>query len=459
MTVDLVLKGGKIATSTGVIEAGIAVDQGRIVALAKETHLPKADKALNVSGLFVLPGLIDAHVHLCDPGFIRESFETGSSAAAVGGFTTVIDMASSAQLRTSTVNMFLKKRKLGEQESIVDFALYGGEISDENDLKEIGKIVEAGAVGFGEIMMAGDTPVKNDEVLLEAFSAISKEKSIAAVHAEDNSILNYYKNGLISEGRNDVNAFAEARPSLAEAEAISKTLSLSKETGVNLHICHLTTKEGSDLLRNSKALGSRVTTEVCPHHLYFTRDDYEKLGPNIITTPPLRTKEDVKELWRGVKDGNIDLLVSDHCAFTKKEKAVGWKDIWKTPPGVPGLETLAFVMLGKAVRKDWITLERFVALTSLNPAKIFGLYPKKGSLQVGADADFTVVNLKKHFKISSKDLKCVSDFTPYEGWVVKGGPVMTIVRGEVVAEEGKIVGKAGHGGFVAPLSRSIQKKD
>ena len=333
MTVDLVLKRWQDCDFNWRHGAGIAVDQGKIVALAKEPHLPEADKVLNVSGLLILPGLIDAHVHLCDPGFIRESFDTGSSAAAVGGFTTVIDMASSAQLRTSTVNMFLKKKELGERESIVDFALYGGEISDENDLKEIGKIVEAGAVGFGEIMMSGDTPVKNDEVLLEAFSVISKEKSIAAVHAEDNSILNYYKNELISEGRKDVKAFAEARPSLAEAEAISKTLLLSKETGVNLHICHLTTKEGSELIRNSKALGSRVTTEVCPHHLYFTRDDYEKLGPYIITTPPLRTKDDVEELWRGLKDGNIDLLVSDHCAFTKKEKAIGWKDVWKTPPG------------------------------------------------------------------------------------------------------------------------------
>ena len=162
MTVDLVLKGGKIATPTGIVEAGIAVDGSKIVALSKETRLPKANKVLNVRGLLVLPGLIDAHVHLCDPGFIRESFETGTKAAAAGGFTTVIDMASSMELRTSTVDMFLKKKELGERESYVDFAMYGGEISDERDLTEIRGIVEAGAVGFGEIMMAGDTPVKNE---------------------------------------------------------------------------------------------------------------------------------------------------------------------------------------------------------------------------------------------------------------------------------------------------------
>lgn len=453
MTVDLVLKGGKIATPTGIVEAGIAVDGSKIVALSKETRLPKANKVLNVRGLLILPGLIDAHVHLCDPGFIRESFETGTKAAAAGGFTTVIDMASSMELRTSTVDMFLKKKELGERESYMDFAMYGGEISDERDLTEIRGIVEAGAVGFGEIMMAGDTPVKNDEILLEAFCLISKEESIAAVHAEDNAALNHCKNKLISEGRKDIQAFADARPSLAEAEAISKTLLLAKETGVRLHICHLTTREGSDLIRRSKALGSRVTTEVCPHHLYFTRADYEKLGPLIITTPPLRTKDDVDELWKSLNDGNIDLLVSDHCAFKKNEKEIGWKDVWKTPPGIPGLETLAFIMLGKAVRKGWIKLERFVEVTSMNPAKIFGLYPKKGCLLPGADADFTVVDMKKDFKISSKDLKCVSDYTPYEGWAVKGGPVITIVRGEIVAENGEIVGKTGYGRFVPTTTR------
>jgi allantoinase len=455
MTVDLVLKGGKIATSTGVIDAGIAVDQGKIVALAKETHLPKASRELKVDNLYVLPGLIDAHVHLCDPGFIKENFETGSRAAAFGGFTTVIDMASSAQLRTSTLDMLLKKKQLAEQQSIVDFALYGGEVADENDLKEVREIVQAGAVGFGEIMMCGDSPVENDEVLLEAFEKISRERSIAAVHAEDNSILNHHKNELIYEGRKDVQAFADARPSLAEAEAVSKAILFSEDTGVNLHVCHLTTREGADLIRLSKHQGSQVTTEVCPHHLYFTRNDYDKQGPYLVTTPPLRSKGDLEELWRSLNDGNIDILVSDHCAFTKKEKEIGLKNVWKTPPGVPGLETLAFVMLGKAVKAGRMTLERFVELTSLKPAEIFGLYPKKGSLQVGADADFTVIDFKKDFRISSKDLKCVSDYTPFEGWKVRGGPVMTIVRGTIVAEDGAIVGKTGQGRFVQAFHRKV----
>lgn len=218
MTVDLVLKGGKIATSTGVVEADVAVDQGKIVDISKETNLPKADTMLNISGLFVLPGIIDAHVHVCDPGFTRESFRTGTAAAAAGGVTTIIDMASSGQLRTSSVVMLNRKKEMAEKESFVDFGLYGGEISDEKDLMEIGDLVRAGVVGFGEIMMCGNMPIKNDEILLEAFRLITRAKSVAAVHAEDNSVLTDMKQRMMSKGRKDAMAFADARPNEAEKQ-------------------------------------------------------------------------------------------------------------------------------------------------------------------------------------------------------------------------------------------------
>lgn len=448
---DLVLKGGKIVSSTGIIESDVAVDQGKIVGISKETNLPKADTVLNVCGLFVLPGIIDAHVHVCDPGFIRESFRTGTAAAAAGGVTTIIDMASSAQLRTSSVVMLKRKREMAEKESFVDFGLYGGEISDEKDLVEIGDLVRAGVVGFGEIMMCGDMPVKNDEILLEAFRLISRAKSVAAVHAEDNSVLTDLKQRMVSKGRKDVMAFADARPKEAEIQAIAKALILSRKANVSLHVCHLSTREGLDSIRGAKARGMHVTTEVCPHHLFLTRDSYTELGPHVVTTPPLRTKYDAHALWSGLYDGNVDLVVSDHCAFKKKEKDVGLQDVWKTPPGVPGLETLALVMLGKGVNEGKISLEKFVKASSENPAKIFGLYPKKGTLQKGSDADMLVVDLHKQHKIKAEDMKCVADYTPYEGWIVNADHVMTLVRGRIVAKDGEIVGKMGYGNFVKPL--------
>jgi D-hydantoinase len=453
MSVDLVLKGGKIATSTGVVEADVAVDQGKIVDIAKETNLPKADTVLNVSGLFVLPGIIDAHVHVCDPGFIRESFRTGTAAAAAGGVTTIIDMASSGQLRTSSVVMLNRKKEVAEKESFVDFGLYGGEIADEKDLVEIADLVRAGVVGFGEIMMCGDMPIKNDEILLEAFRLISRAKSVAAVHAEDSSVLIGMKQRMMSRGRKDAMAFADARPNEAEVQAIAKALILSRKVNARLHVCHLSTREGLDSIRGAKARGMHVTTEVCPHHLFFTRDSYSEMGPHIITTPPLRTKYDAHALWNGLCDGTIDLVVSDHCAFKKKEKDVGLQDIWKTPPGVPGLETLALLMLGKGVNEGKISLEKFVKASSENPAKIFGLYPKKGSLQRGADADMLVIDLHNQHKITAEDMKCVADYTPYDGWVVNAKHVMTLVRGRVVAKDGEVVGKMGYGNFVKPALR------
>jgi D-hydantoinase len=450
MTVDMILKGGKIVTSTGVVEADVVVDGGKIVEISKVANLPEADKVLNVSGLFILPGIVDAHVHVCDPGFIRESFRTGTAAAAAGGVTTIIDMASSGQLRTSSVVMLNRKKEAAEKEAQVDFGLYGGEIADEKDLVEIGDLVRAGVVGFGEIMMCGDMPVKNDEVLLEALRLISRAKSLAAVHAEDNSLLTAMKRRMMSTGRRDAAAFADARPNEAEQQAVAKALILSRRVNGRLHVCHLSTREGLESIRAARARGMPVTTEVCPHHLFLTRDSYAELGPLVITTPPLRTKQDAYELWKGLNDGTIDLIVSDHCAFKKKEKDVGLQDVWKTPPGVPGLETLALLMLGKGVSEGKVSLEKFVKASSENPAKIFGLYPKKGALQKGADADMFVVDLHKQHKITVEDMKCVADYTPFEGWIVNAKHVMTVVRGRIVAEEGQVMGKLGYGKFVKP---------
>lgn len=443
------IKGGKIATSTGIFEADIAVDQGRIVSVTKETHLPRASHKLNVAGLFVLPGLIDAHVHTCDPGFIRETFHSGTQAAAAGGVTTIIDMASSTELRTSTMAMFSKKKEVAEKQAFVDFGLYGGEIADEKDLQEIDGLVNAGVAGFGEIMMCGDTPIKDDHTLFKAFKLIAEAKSIAAVHAEDNEILKQYKKQLMSKGRTDASAFAEARPERAEAEAIHKALKFAERANCRLHICHLTTTEGVNLVRKAKKRGHAVTAEVCPHHLFFTREAYRKLGRYIITTPPLREREDIKALWAALRDGSIDLVVSDHCAFNRAEKDMQRENVWLTPPGIPGLETLALLMLGKGVKEGKITLEKLVMACCENPAKLFKL-STKGFIKKGFDADFTVIDLHHKHKITTEDLKCVADYTPFDGWTVNAKHAFTLVRGEIIAQENEIVGRAGFGNFVKP---------
>jgi dihydropyrimidinase/allantoinase len=194
--------------------------------------------------------------------------------------------------------------------------------------------------------------------------------------------------------------------------------------------------------------GLKVTAETCPHYLIFSREDYAKYKHYIIINPPIRTEEDKEALWDGLTKGFIDNVATDHCAYYKSEKDKGLMSLWETPPGIPGLETMLALLLSEGVNKGRISLETLVKITSENPAKNFGLYPRKGSLQIGSDADFVIVDFKKEWTITKDLLKSAGDFTPFEGWKVKGKPIITIVRGEIVAEEGEVLAKEGYGKFI-----------
>ena len=337
---------------------------------------------------------------------------------------------------------------LSERDSITDFALYGGEIMKEEDTIEIADLVKAGVVGFKITLGGGDTTVKNDGIVMESFMKIAETGSLATIHAENDQLWQYYKRKLIAEGRKDALAHSESRPNVVEAEAVSRSILYSLEAGNRLHIAHMSTMEATALVRDMKFMGEEISGEVCPHHLLFNVNDYKKLGPYIVTNPPARSKEDNNALWTGLADGTIDMVVTDHCAFTKKEKEEGWKDIWTAPSGMAGLETVLSLMLSEGVHKGRISLSRFVQVTSENPAKIMGLYPRKGAMQIGSDADFAVLDMKRTYVIKADQLRCIGDFTPFEGRKVKGKPVMTIVRGEVVSEEGEVLGKPGYGDYI-----------
>jgi len=448
MLVDTIIKNGKIATTRGVYKAGIAIDDGKIVAVAKEPNLPKANSILDISGNFVIPGPIDTHVHIYDPEFIKETFETGTQAAAVGGVTTVLEMPTVGEQATTTVAGFRWKKKIGEKEAVVDFGLYGGEIMEEKDTLEIADLVREGVVGFKVTFGGGPTAAKNDGIIIDSFQRIAKTGSLASVHAENQQLFFYFKDKVIAEGCKDPVAHSKSRPNIVEAEAILRAALLSRWAGNRVHIAHMSTKEGVELVREAKERGQRITAEVCPHHLLLTKKDYTKFGPYIAINPPVRSKEDVAALWVGLADGTVDALATDHCAFSKNEKDIGWSDIWKTPPGIPNLETGVTLILSEGVNKGRITLERFVGVTSENPARIFGLYPRKGAIEVGSDADLTVVDLKRKHTITADQLRSAGDFTPFDGWKVKGKPILTMVRGAIVAQEGEVVAKPGHGCFI-----------
>jgi len=444
--VDTVITNCRIATAIGVFKAGLAIDRGKIVAVARDVNLPRADVRIDARGKIAMPGAIDAHTHIFIPGWIRENFETGTKAAAVGGVTTVIEMPSLDEWLTTTIENLQRKRREGEKEALVDFALYGGEIQEEKDTLEIGDLVKEGVVGF-KITMGGSTAVRNDGIMIDALRRIAEARSVAAVHAESQQLLNYFRKKVVSEGGKDFAAYSDSRPNIVEAEAISRAILYSKEAGNRLHIAHMSTKEGVRLVKQAKSEGLRVTSETCPQFLLFTRDDYAKHGPYIVTNPPPRSKDDASGLWRALTDGTVDIVATDHCAFRKEEKDAGWKNVLETPAGIPGLETLVPLMLSEGVNKGRIPLERLVKLTSEDPAKIFNLYPRKGTIQVGSDADIVIVDLKKEDAFDAAKLRCIADFTPFDGWRIRGWPLITMVRGTIVAQEGEVTGKPGYGLF------------
>jgi len=444
--IDLLLKNCKVALLGGPYDVCLGIDQGKITCIGFEPSMPKADRTIDLEGKFVVPGAIDAHVHVFSPGWIRETFETGTKAAAVGGVTTIADMSSIGEWQTVKVEIFKKKLERAEKEAVVDFSLYCGEIYKEEDLKEIPEILRMGAAGLGEIM----DPIPNNMVLLKAMKIASRERAFIALHAEDKEIVQKSVELMRRKGRQDFMAFTESRPAIAESKAVLDAAMLSSEANCSVHICHLSSEKGVTALRVAKRM-SKITAETTPHHLLLSSEDYQRLGPLIVATPPVREKKDLLALWEALSSGIIDSVASDHCAFSRIEKEDA-RSIWNVPPGIPGLETMELLLWSEGVRKGRISLRRFVEATSLRPAQILGIYPRKGAIAFGCDADLTVIDQKAKWKIGKDDMMCIADYTPFEGKEVDGRVVMTIVRGEVVAEEGHVLVRPGYGKFIPRLS-------
>lgn len=458
MTIDLTIKNGKIATSHGIFEAGIGVDKGEIVAIAKEANLPKADKTIDVAGNLILPGVMDAHTHFREPGKSeREDFESGTKAAAAGGVTTVFEMPLSFPC-VSSAEILEKRRNLVKKRAVVDFGLYGG--AGMHNIGKIPGLAAAGAIGFKTFLHAPPegrdiefegSYATDDGSLLQILETVAKTRLTSSIHAENNAIINFLSQRLKSLGRKDSMAHPESRPNFVEAETVSKIIILARVAGAHLHVAHLSTREGLHFVEQAKASGQNVTTETCPHYLTLTADDMKKLGPRGKINPPLRSKADVEELWRGLNSGAVDIIASDHAPYTKEEKEPGWEDIWKSQSGSPTIETMLPLLLN-GVNEGKISLKTLVRVTSERTAQIFGVYPKKGAIQTGADADLVIVDLDRRVKIDKEKMYSKArDLTPYDGWKVKGWPIMTIVRGEVVMKDGDVVGKPGYGEFVSPL--------
>lgn len=448
MGVDLVIRNGKIVTPQGIYEGDdIAVEKGEIVAIEKQGSSPEAKENIDAKGKYVLPGIIDVHVHFREPGYTyKEDFETGSMAAAAGGVTTVCDMPNN-QPFCSTVKAFQQKLEFIRNKAYVDYGLVAAVVGDT--IEEIPKLAEAGINVFKIFMGAtvGGVPAPDDGGMLRAFQLVAQTGLRIGVHAENNPIMDYLTAKLKEAGRTDPLAHVEARPPVAEVEAIQRAVLFAAETGCNLHIYHLSSKEGVELIKASQEKGVQVSAETGPHYLLLDCNYMKKLGSILKMNPPVRSREHGEALWQGLLDGTVEVIATDHSPHTPEEKIK--ENIWEAIPGFAGVETSVPLMLTQ-VNEGRLSLMTYVKLASENPARLFNLYPKKGTIQIGTDADFTIVDMAKEGVINSEKLHSKTKITPFDGWGVKGLPVYAIVRGNVVMKDGEIVGKP-HGELIKPI--------
>ncbi len=444
---DLTLIGGTLVSPRGRVRADIGVKGGLIAAIAADLSAEESRRSVRLEELYVLPGCIDSHMHLWEAGFVSAAdFASGTLTALAGGITTIIDQPLTPP-EVLTADIFQAKVATGERTSYVDFALHGG-VGHDN-LADLEGLWQAGCTAFKVFMSDSGCKVAalSDGELLAVFGEIGRLGGTVLIHAENEAMLQYNLAKLKSAGRKDPQAFLDWRPPEVEYEAIHRALHLLEGSGARAVFLHTTLPEGVDLIQKARARGLDVYVETCPHNLYLSSEDFEQKGPWVAFAPPVRDPERVAGLWKRLADGQIHTMGSDHGAVEKSLKEVGYQDIWKSLFSVPDAETFTCLMLD-AASKGKLTLERLSALQSENPARLYGLFPKKGILQVGSDADFTIVDLKPSYTLRAGEMHTACGWIPYEGLEITGRVTHTILRGEVLMENQKIDARPGFGKFI-----------
>ncbi len=449
MTVDMVIRDGRIYTPQGFYDGDIVVEDGKIQSLTKSSLSIQADKVLDARGNLVLPGMIDMHVHFRDPGFPdREDFQSGTSAAAAGGVTTVADMPNTVPSVTS-VEALREKVEIADRKALIDFALIAG--AGELSADMLVSLAKGGVVGYKTFMIARFKELAaSDGQMLDNFETIAETGLPCMIHAENEDIVSRGIEKAKALGRVDPIAHSEFRPPIAEVEATARTIMLAGETDVHLHICHMSTKGAAKVLGWAKKRRRKVTGETSANYLLLNSEVMKKVGPYAKIDPPLRSPQDQEALWEALNGGVIDVIASDHAPYPKEDKEKGWQNIYDAPSGGTGVETTLPLMLD-CVNRGLITLERLVETFAVNPAKIMGLYPRKGVLAPGSDADIIIVDPMSQFVIKGEKLHSKQKITALEGYRGKGRPLTTIVRGKVIMEGGQVIGKPGFGEYLKPL--------
>lgn len=435
-----------VVNHSGRFRANVGTRDGIICYLG--TDCPQAAQTVDLAGRYLLPGCIDSHLHFQDPGYTeREDLVHGSAACAAGGVTTGISMPMNDPPAVDAESYAVSERAYAGR-SYIDYALHIGATSENLDgLEALWCNSGAAAVKLFTCFSVRDFPYVRDDCLLRAFEILAKVGGVAMVHAENDAIIQSLEKKFRAEGRNSGEDHLLTHPIIGENEAIQRVLYFAERTGVETVILHVSNAEALEMIHAARQRGVNVHAESAPHMFAFTEEDIREQGPYLKFSPVMHDRENQRRMFELLGKGYVQTIASDHSPYTIAEKERGRENIWLAPNGIPGVQTSLAVFLN-AANAGRVTLERIAEMMSYNPAKIYGLAPQKGEIRVGADADLVAVDMDLVKTFREEDILSKSKWSPYCGMTLKGWPVMTVVRGEIVFRDGKIVGKLGHGKYI-----------
>jgi dihydropyrimidinase len=455
MGFDTIIRNGIVVTATDTYPADVAIENGKIVALGVNLPIQNARAVIDALGRLVLPGGIDVHTHLDMPfggTTSADDFETGTRAAAFGGTTTLIDFAiqyKGQQLRQAFDTWMSK----AANKAVCDYAFHcivtdvsGGQLAEMNDL------VREGVTSFKLFMAYPGVFMLDDGSIFKALQTTSKNGGLVCMHAENGSAIDVIVQQALAQGKKAPKYHALTRPTTAEAEATARAIALAEMAGAPIYIVHLSCNEALEKVREARDRGLPVYAETCPQYLYLSIENFDAPGfegAKYVFTPPLREKWHQEKLWNGLTRDHLQVVSTDHCPFCfKEQKELGRDDFTKIPNGGPGVEHRMSLIFSGGVAGGRFSVNRFVELTSTTPAKLFGLYPRKGTIAVGSDADLVIFDPKRKHTISAKTHHMRVDYSMFEGMEVTGMSDVVLSRGRVVVDRDKFLGRAGQGEFL-----------
>src|SRR5688572_2713321 len=450
---SILIKGGTIVTATDDYVGDVFIDGERITTIGTALTMP-ADKVIDAKGKFVLPGGIDVHTHMDMPfggTTSADDFESGTIAAAFGGTTAIVDFA--IQYKGQTLHHAWETwMKKAERKAAINYGFHMiiTDLSDQVET-ETDAMVKKGVTTFKLCIAYTGVSMLDDGSIYRAMRRTGKNGGTICMHAENGGVIDVLVKEALANGQTAPKYHALTRPARAEGEATHRAIALAEMADVPVYIVHLSAAEALEMVTEARDRGLPAFAETCPQYLFLSYDNYEEPGfegSKYVMSPPLRQKSTQDRLWRGLAFNDLQAIATDHCPFCMKEKHLGDGDFSKIPNGAPGVETRMSLVYDGGVRTGRISLNRFVELTSTSPAKIFGMFPKKGTIAPGSDADIVIFDPEKTTTLSAKTHHMKVDYNPYEGRQVTGVTETVLSRGKVIIEGGTFTGKAGAGSFL-----------